>query len=547
MIERAPVEMEQRVLLRLATAKDAELTAAVLSDARIQMRLCSDLPQVLDAWTEGAGAIVIAEEALGEPGIGPLEQKLLAQEPWSDLPVIVLARAGPDSNAVARTMGVLPNITVIERPLRVTALVSVLRSALRARRRQCELRAMLRALHEADRRKNEFLATLAHELRNPLAPMSNALTLVSRSDVSAERAEELAALMRRQLDHLVHLVDDLMQISRITRGKVELRSEAVALDLPLTDALELSSAIIEDAGHRLSVQWPSIAPVVWGDRVRLAQVFANLLTNAAKYTRRGGAIGVALRVQGREAVLEVTDNGDGLAPEMLAPIFEMFVQASASGRVASGGLGIGLTLVKSLVEMHGGRVRASSPGLGLGSTFTVWLPVMQARAAGDPYRSSPVAEVQANPPDDASDLSGLTVLVVDDNRDAANSLAELLRYCGAEALVAYDASEALQHAPPADLDAAILDIGMPGTDGCALARMLREHPATGALTLIALTGWGHPADHARIMAADFQHHLLKPADFAEIARILGPLPRRGRASSEERAAGEAARRATGGS
>src|SRR5262249_43477061 len=158
-----------------------------------------DLPQLLDAWSEGAGAILIAEEALGEPGIGPLEQKLLAQEPWSDLPVIVLARAGADSSAVARTMAVLPNIAVIERPLRVSALVSVLRSALRARRRQCELRTMLEALHEADRRKNEFLATLAHELRNPLAPMSNALMLVSRSDVSAERAGELAALMRRQL------------------------------------------------------------------------------------------------------------------------------------------------------------------------------------------------------------------------------------------------------------------------------------------------------------------------------------------------------------
>lgn len=502
----------QRVLLKVATSRDAVLASSVLTRAGLAGVVCRDLGQLIEEFARGAGALLLAEEVLVDPALAMLTRALAAQEPWSDVPVLVLARHGADSRAIAQAMDVLPNVTVIERPVRVSSLVSALRSTLRARGRQYELRALLAGLHEADQRKTEFLATLAHELRNPLAPLSAALVLLSGKQLEPDEQARYHDMMRRQVDHMVRLVDDLLEVSRITRGKVDLQLVPLLLDGVVNDAIELSRPWMEAATHSLSVELPRDMLFVRGDRVRLTQVFSNLLNNAAKYTRPGGRISVTVRRDQADAIVDVSDSGTGLAPDMLRPIFDMFVQVSEMSKVAQGGLGIGLTLVKSLVELHGGSVAAKSDGLGRGSTFSVRLPLAPDDAAGQKQtRPSPLTSAVA---------LERTVLVVDDNRDAADSLGALLRTTGANVFVAYDARAALKVADARPLDDAVLDIGMPEIDGCALARELRRRPNSAQATLIALTGWGQEADRQRVSDAGFDHHLLKPVDPLELMKLL---------------------------
>ena len=301
-------------------------------------------------------------------------------------------------------------------------------------------------------------------------------------------------------------------MSRITRGKIELRPEPVSLAAVLSEAIELARPQMQAAGHTLSYEPPRADCMLLGDRVRLTQVFSNLLNNAARYTPAGrGRITIEARCDRDVAEIRVRDNGVGVPPEMLVQIFGMFVQVSGAARAAQGGLGIGLTLVKTLVEMHGGRVRAESGGLGTGTEMIVELPL----AVGATAQAGDGASAEA----DGGALPG-PILVVDDNEDAANSLAMYLDAIGATTDVAYDATRALElvarHRPPV----AILDIGMPGMDGCELAQRLRSDPLNAGMTLIALTGWGQPDDRARVSDAGFDHHLLKPPDIAQLTALL---------------------------
>jgi signal transduction histidine kinase/CheY-like chemotaxis protein len=517
----------ERVLLRLATPKDAELTGAVLARAGIAATACANVSQLVIELAHGAGALMLAEEALAEAGSARLGEWLAAQPPWSDISVILLARHGADSRAVAQVMESLPNVTVIERPVRVSSLVSTVRSTLRARLRQYQVRELLDGLHAVDRRKTEFLATLAHELRNPLAPIRTALTLLQEHRPDPQVAARHLDLMHRQVDHMVRLVDDLMEVSRITRGKVRLQRVPVLLDTVIDDAVELSRPLVEAAGHVLTVERACEALVVDGDSVRLTQVFSNLLNNAAKYTPAGGRLGLTCSQEGREAVVRVTDSGAGIAPEMLDSIFDMFVQVSGTDRAAQGGLGIGLTLVKSLVELHGGRVEAASPGLDRGAVFTVRLPLAATPALVDRVAAARSALAPAAASNADSSCGG-NVLVVDDNQDAADSLGELLGAMGLGVQVAYSGEQALQAAAARHFDAAVLDIGMPGMDGCDLARRLRQWPGLEDLTLIALTGWGQDSDRARFASAGFDHHLLKPVDADALLDLLQRAPGAGR-------------------
>lgn len=507
-----PSDLDERILLRTATSRDAGMASVVLARAHFVSHVCDDMHALVQELVRGAGAIMLAEEVLAGPALAELTGALAAQPPWSDVPVLVLARQGADSRAVANAMDEFANVTVIERPMRVAALVSAVRTALRARRRQYELRSLLEGLRDADQRKTEFLATLAHELRNPLAPLGTALSLLSRKKPPPEEAGKYYELMSRQVEHMVRLVNDLMEVSRITRGKIELHLGPVLLDAVIDDAIELSRPLFDRAGHTLTVDVEADPLVVRGDAVRLTQVFSNLLNNAAKYTPAGGRVTVTARREGREAVVAVGDTGIGLAPEMLKSIFDMFVQVSGTAREAQGGLGIGLTLVKSLVELQGGSIEAASEGLGRGATFTVHLPLV---------KSTPASGRRAQMSQDgwASSIAG-TVLIVDDNRDAADSLAELLATMGATALVAYGGEEALQLVREHDIDIAVLDIGMPGMDGCELARRLRAGPRGADLKLIALTGWGQQGYRDRIAAAGFDHHLLKPLNLREFMALL---------------------------
>ncbi|WP_167759678.1 PAS domain S-box protein [Massilia horti] len=366
------------------------------------------------------------------------------------------------------------------------------------------------SLREADRRKDEFLATLAHELRNPLAPISNAVHLLRQPD-GRRRADRIVEMVGRQVQQIVRLVDDLMEVSRITRGKIELERRPLALGEVLAAAVETSLPAIEQASHRLEVALPDEPLVVAGDRVRLTQVFTNLLNNAARYTDRGGRICVGARREEGWAVITVRDNGMGIAPEQLPHVFEMFVQLHRPASRGPGGLGIGLTMVRNLVEMHGGQVEASSAGPGQGSEFRVRLPLLA------PDALSPPADTrhQAGAP-----LAGRRVLIVDDNRDAADSLSLLLASKGADAKAVYDGESGLALLPILRPHVLVLDIGMPRLNGHEVARRVRDSGRFPGLCIIALTGWGQQADRQQSRISGFDHHLTKPVDLASLERLI---------------------------
>ena len=389
--------------------------------------------------------------------------------------------------------------------------VAVLFSDITARKRsEDELRRLAAELSEADRRKNEFLATLAHELRNPLAPLRNGLQmmrLAADNPVAVAKAQDM---MERQLGHMVHLVNDLLDVARISSGKLDLRMEHVPLKTVVASAVETSLPLIEKGRHELHVDLPDEPLVLNADPTRLAQVVSNLLNNAAKYTPAGGRIALAAHREGGEVVVRISDNGIGIAPESLSLVFEMFTQASGSAYRVQGGLGIGLSLVRRLVELHGGTVSASSEGEGRGSSFTVRLPLAGADAL-------PATRESGRPPGPAR---GLRVLVVDDNIDAAESLSALLQMAGHEVTVARDGAEGLARAAEMHPEAVFLDIGLPDIDGCEVARRLRAMPQTAHALLVALTGWGAEEDRARSREAGFHHHLTKPAEPAVVEQLL---------------------------
>ncbi|MGF6183762.1 signal transduction histidine kinase/CheY-like chemotaxis protein [Massilia sp. UYP32] len=362
----------------------------------------------------------------------------------------------------------------------------------------------MEALREADRRKSEFLATLAHELRNPLAPIRNALELLRLSGDKPAMLERVRGTMERQVDQMVHLINDLLDIARISSGKMVLQIERVDMQSVIASAVETSLPLIEAGGHELALDLPDAAIWVDVDTVRLSQVLSNLLSNASKYTPQHGRIGISARISGDAVVIDVSDTGIGIATHDLERVFDMFSQAPHSIGISKGGLGIGLSLVRRLVSLHGGSVSASSAGAGHGSTFTIRLPCMSAAPAGTPVS---VAE----PPGVAANAVQLRILVADDNADAADTLSLVLREKGHEVHVAYGGEDAVRMGTSIVPDLVFLDPGMPHIDGYETARALRALPALAEARLVALTGWGAQEDRARTRAAGFDAHLLKPA------------------------------------
>ena len=367
-------------------------------------------------------------------------------------------------------------------------------------------------LREADRRKDEFIATLAHELRNPLAPIRNSLHIVRMAGIQDPAIQRVAAMMERQVRHMVHMVDDLLEVSRISRGKIELRRERVPLAAVLRSAVDTSRPLVEAGGHDLRLQLPDDSVAVDGDPVRLAQVFANLLNNSAKYTPPGGRIEVSVTVEAGTAQICVKDNGEGIPAEMLDKVFNMFTQVDAGNR-AQGGLGIGLTLARTLVHLHGGSIEARSEGRGLGCEFLIRLPLAAADA-------KEVAAPAAAPRHGNGNGKLRRVLVVDDNHDAADSLGMLLQYLGAETMTVHDGRACLDAVKTFQPAVVLLDLGMPGMSGLEVAKRLRADPLHGQTTLVALTGWGQREDRRRTQEAGFDYHLVKPADLSTLQSIL---------------------------
>ncbi len=381
-----------------------------------------------------------------------------------------------------------------------------------------DIKRMEQALRDADRRKDEFLATLAHELRNPLAPIRNSLQILKMPRVDAATVQQIREMMERQVHHLVRLVDDLLDVSRVMRGKIELRRETVELAAIVASAVETAKPLIEVQNHQLDISVPTESLLLDADPVRLTQVVGNLLTNSAKYTEANGHIWLTARRDGDQAVVSVRDNGIGIAPDMLPHVFELFVQVDHASTKAQGGLGIGLTLVKNLIEMHHGSVEARSRGLGEGCEFVIRLPISAQQS--DPDHGRVMGQQPQQPPP-----SGFRLLVVDDNQDAASSLAMLFKLQGHEVRVAFSGMAALEMATTYTPDVVFLDIGMPGMDGYEVARRLRQQPGLEKIVLAALTGWGQQEDRRRTAEAGFNHHLVKPPEPKAIETVLSELKR----------------------
>jgi signal transduction histidine kinase len=375
-----------------------------------------------------------------------------------------------------------------------------------------EVQTREEALRLADRRKDEFLATLAHELRNPLAPIRNALYLLQAGEGNPGAGAEARAVIQRQLAQMVRLVDDLIDVSRITTGKLALRRERVELRSVARNALEAVEAMIRARGHALHVELPPPGVYVNADPTRLAQVFLNLLNNAAKFTDPGGRIDFSVALLDGELVARVRDNGIGIAPAMREEIFDMFAQADRSLERSTGGLGVGLSLARRLVELHGGSIQALSEGLGRGAEFVVRIPMQLDAPSSPPAEGARAAGAGG---------AGRRILLADDNEDFALSLAAVLRSLGNQVRVAHDGAAALAAAREFQPQIAFLDIGLPKLNGFDLARELRALPGSADTILVAVTGWGQPADRRKAREAGFDDYFVKPVEIEAIRALLG--------------------------
>lgn len=644
-------QLDQRVLVLAPTARDAATTRNLLEAEGLCSFLCATIEDVCREAGRGAGAAVVTAEAiLGDAG-GHLAGWLKTQPPWSDFPLVVLTTVGTESPKLLAALEAVGPMTLMKRPVQVSAFISTIRTALRDRLRQYAVRDLLderrrtaealreereryrvtlgsigdgviatdiegrvtflnhlaeqlagwdiaaargapledvfrivheatrnrvpnpalralqdgvvglanqilliardgterpiddsaatirdeggtpvgtvlvfrdvtgrrrgeAALREADRRKDDFIALLAHELRNPLAPLRNGLQVMRLAGGDAHVVAQARAMMDRQLGHMVRLIDDLLDISRISRNKMELRRSRVLLVDAVGSAVEATRPLIEAAGHQLTVSLPPEPVFLEADLTRLAQVFNNLLTNSAKYTERGGRIWLTAERQEDAVVVTVRDTGIGIPADALPHIFDMFSQVDRTIERSTGGLGIGLALVKGLVEMHGGIVTVESGGQDKGSTFTVRLPVLESR---------PELAVSAPNNDQAASGPKWRMLVVDDNRDSAASMAMMLKLLGNEVITAHDGIEAVQTADTFRPQVILMDVGMPQLNGLDATRRIREQPWGKDLHIVAVTGWGQGGDRDRSREAGCDGHLVKPVSLADLEELLAEL------------------------
>jgi signal transduction histidine kinase len=389
----------------------------------------------------------------------------------------------------------------------------------RVTERTAELQVSEGRLREANRRKDEFLATLAHELRNPLAPVRNAMQLLKLKGAGGKELQWATDVVDRQVSAMGRLIDDLMDVSRINQGRIELRRELVDLNRALTDAIETTQPLIDECGHKLTFTPAPPDVLVDADRARLAQVFMNLLNNAAKYMDRGGSIALGVAIEGEQVSVTVKDAGIGIPSHRLEGVFEMFSQEEAALSRSRGGLGIGLSLTRRLIELHGGQITAASGGPGTGSEFVVRLPLARAQAEAGADAQAAVAVPDAATP--------LRILVADDNRDAAETLATLLEVLGHQVRSVHDGESALKAVTAFNPQLVLLDIGMPMLNGYDACRRIRVEPGGPARTLVAVTGWGQPDDLRSSKAAGFDDHLVKPIDMGALERVIRRSAERG--------------------
>jgi signal transduction histidine kinase/ActR/RegA family two-component response regulator len=519
--------LDQRVLIFAPVGKDAPLTHEVLTRASLSGCVCTTTAALCAEFLRGAAAILLTEEALEDPGIHELMECLRSQPAWSDIPILLFADA-ERSEVYLRTLRLLEglrNVVLLERPIRLGAALSLIRSAIRGRERQYELRDLLHALAEAreeaetaNRLKDEFLATLSHELRTPLNAILGWTTMLRDGNVQPRHVMRALDTIHRNATAQVQIVNDLLDISRIVRGNLQLAPKLMPLAPLVTLAAESMSPTAEAKGVRLTTNVQPEPVFVWGDHDRLQQVFWNLLSNAVKFTPSGGDVSVTVRQQGPDVRVEIKDTGRGIPASFLPHVFERFRQADGSSTREHGGLGLGLSIVRQIVELHGGRMRAASEGDGKGSTFTVVLPAR----GGEPHLAQAAARAERPQQARRLDLDGAHILIVDDERDSRDLLRAMLASTGARISEADCAGEALRIIAADRPDIMLADIAMPGQDGYSLMRTMRSLPngQSSHIRSIAISAYARREDKQRARGAGFQDHLAKPVQIDELFDTL---------------------------
>jgi signal transduction histidine kinase/ActR/RegA family two-component response regulator len=509
-------DLDTRILIFAPVGKDAPLTLDVLRRTDLKGCVCDTAKRLCVEFQRGAAVIMLTEEALEDEGIGELLECLRSQPAWSDIPVLLFADA-ERSEIYLRTFRLLEglrNVVLLERPIRLGAALSLIRSAMRGRERQYELRDLLKAFADAredaetaNRLKDEFLATLSHELRTPLNAILGWTTMLRDGNVQPRHVMRALDTIHRNATAQVQIVNDLLDVSRIVRGNVQLSPRLISLGPLLTLSVESITPTAEAKGVTISISLGSAPAFVWADHDRLQQVFWNLLSNAVKFTSSGGRVEVRMQTEGSDVRVDVADTGDGIAKAFLPHVFERFRQADGSSTRTHGGLGLGLSIGRHLVELHGGRMTADSAGEGQGSTFSVYLPIREAEqhvpaqvAVGRRTRATTV------------DLDGTHVLIVDDEPDARELLRVMLANTNARISEAESAAEALRIYSEDRPDIILADVAMPGQDGYALLRAIRALPRGEGrhARAVAVSAYARREDRQRALKAGFNDHVCKP-------------------------------------
>jgi signal transduction histidine kinase/ActR/RegA family two-component response regulator len=507
----------------MPTGRDANLVRLTLAGVGISAEACGSWEKLLEGFSDAAGAVLIAEEAIESKSLNSFIETLEAQPVWSDLPVIIFSSHARNAEVLLNTFGGRINVTIVERPIRVTMLISAVRGALRARMRQYQTRDLLAQLEQADMQKDLFLATLSHELRTPLNSILGWIQILRSRQLDRSEIDRAIEVIERNAKGQAEMISDILFVSRVITGKLEIKHEPIDIAGIINAVVEVIKPSADSKSLNLTVESEGFEPVpVEGDSERLQQVFLNLLTNAVKFTPEHGSIAIRLNRVGSNVSIQVSDTGQGINPQFLPYVFERFRQADSTYTRRAGGLGLGLAIVSHLVELHGGTVTAHSEGKDRGAQFTVTLPIADARRLMPVNNRTPRAEVS---PEITAKVRGMNLLLVEDDQDSRDMLETALGIYGIKVQSAASAGDALEKIRELKPDVMVSDIGLPGEDGYDLIRKVRSLPVHdgGQIPAIALTGYVSVQDRNLALAAGYQDHLPKPVNPNELLELLARL------------------------
>ncbi|HQU83575.1 MAG TPA: ATP-binding protein [Pyrinomonadaceae bacterium] len=507
---------ESRVLVFMPTGRDALLVCQMLEKSGISALPCAGVADLKENFERGAGAVLMAEEALRNGTLEDFIELIEKQPVWSDIPVVLFAGNAHNPERLLEYVGARFNATIVERPIRIAILVSAVRGALRARQKQYQTRDLLEKLKESDHQKDMFLATLSHELRTPLNSILGWIQLLRGGNAQALENDRGLEVIERNARAQAEIISDILFVSRIITGKLTLNPKPLELIPVLEECVAVVLPSIEEKNIKLETFFDPNIEQINGDRKRLAQIFLNILSNAVKFTPANGTIDVRAYINGKNVEIEIIDSGIGIAPEFLPHIFERFRQADSSYTRRVGGLGLGLAIVRHLVELHGGTVAVSSEGVGRGSSFTIDLPVLPKDFDGG--QTDEIAETNGN----NEVLQGVRMLLVEDNADSREMFSVLFASFDLQVTTAASVAEAMHELAQNNFDVLISDIGMPGEDGYALIRKVRRLAPEkgGKIPAIALTGYASLQDRELALEAGYQAHLSKPVNVEKLLEAI---------------------------